>query len=285
MRFEDILITYGVPYATESHRHTREGWVNFDCPYCGVDSQKWHMGYNIAGRYTNCWRCGKHSVAEVLRDAARITLGEAIELVKQIDDNWAQITPSIKGELKLPKGLCKLQKAHRRYLKERRFDADELVKLWRLQGTAYSSWRIFIPIEFQSRVVSFTMRAIGNIEPRYVNAAQEHEEMHAKHLLFGEDYARHAIIIVEGCFDAFRIGPGAVATLGTSYTQAQLCRMTKYPIRVVCFDAEREAQQRASRLCDDLEAFPGDTYNVRLKAKDPAEASRREIKSLRAFLA
>ncbi len=56
-------------------------------------------------------------------------------------------------------------------------------------------------------------------------------------------------------------------------------------MRVVCFDAESKAQERARRLADDLSPYGGVTTNVVLESgKDPAEASPKEIKQLRKYL-
>jgi DNA primase len=102
-----------------------------------------------------------------------------------------------------------------------------------------------------------------------------------KSLLYGEDLARKTIIINEGPTDAWAIGPGAVATLGTSYSLSQVSKMVEFEKRIVCFDNEPAAQARARKLCADLSAFPGSTENCILDADDAASASRKELKLLR----
>jgi hypothetical protein len=57
--------------------------------------------------------------------------------------------------------------------------------------------------------------------------------------------------------------------------------MSRYPVRVVCFDNEQEAQKRATVLAKTLESLPGKTYNISLDAKDPGCAHESEIKELR----
>ena len=103
-----------------------------------------------------------------------------------------------------------------------------------------------------------------------------------KSVLYGADHARHAVVVCEGPIDCWAIGPGAVATLGTAYTQAQALALARYPVRAVCYDAEPDAQRRAARLCQTLAAFDGTTVNVVLETgKDAAAASKAEVAELR----
>jgi DNA primase len=122
---------------------------------------------------------------------------------------------------------------------------------------------------------------VGSKGLRYINANPREEAVPAKDLLFGQDLARHAIVVVEGPFDAFRIGPGAVATMGLSYSREQLFKMSQYPVRVICFDQEDKAQQRARGLANDLLPFPGKTSVVVPQSADPGDMSEEEVREIR----
>ena len=91
------------------------------------------------------------------------------------------------------------------------------------------------------------------------------------------------MVVVEGPFDAMRIGPGAVAVMGTGWSRAQLLAISKFPVRAVVFDSEPEAQERARRLCHDLSVFEGKTSRIQLDAADPGSASKAEITRLRKY--
>jgi DNA primase len=195
---------------------------------------------------------------------------------------WAE---RLAGKLKIPPGVGLLAKAHRKYLQGRGFDPDRIARLWGVQGigiAARYSWSLFIPIQYRGETVSWTTRSIGDKGKRYSNAPVAEEAIPAKELLYGNDLARQCIIIVEGPADAWAIGPGAVATMGLNYTPAQLNKMIKYPVRVVCFDSETQAQWRANRLADELARYSGETHRVKLETgKDAAEADSDEIAELR----
>jgi hypothetical protein len=143
------------------------------------------------------------------------------------------------------------------------------------------SWRIWIPITQDDRLVSWTSRAIGKTERRWMTCPAEKEVVDHRTILYGEEYCRHAIIVVEGPPDVWKVGPGAVCPLGLGISVEQKARIAKYPVRAICFDNEPDAQKRARELANELSVLPGDTYVVCLDAADPAEASDEEIHELR----
>jgi DNA primase len=144
---------------------------------------------------------------------------------------------------------------------------------------------VFIPLFWRGKVVSWTTRSISpDASLRYVNAKPEQEAVSMKTLLYGEEHCNNAVIVHEGPTDAWRTGCGAVATMGATYTKAQILRLSKYPKRIICFDSESDAQKRALALCDTLKVFSGTTLRVVLDAKDAGSATDKEIRLLRKML-
>ena len=132
------------------------------------------------------------------------------------------------------------------------------------------------------KLVTWTTRSIGNGPTRYVSAPKNCEGIPIKETLYGEDYARQAVVVCEGPTDVWAMGPGAVATFGLNVTESQILRLSAYHVRAICFDNQPEAQVRAKVLVQDLSCLPGATYNIRLESgKDPAEADREEIEGIR----
>lgn len=290
MKFTDILDEYKIPYreAGEDH-HVSSGWIGLACPFCSSGEGKYHLGYNLESRYITCWKCGYHSMISLLMELTSEPASKCYSLLGGIDfERHRKFRP--KGRLELPYGCGEMLSPHRKYLRKRRFDDEELEKLWGLQGIGMAPrlpWRIVIPIHHKGFVVSWTSRKISDRagRTRYTSAKPTQEAMSARELLYGEDYARQSIIICEGPTDVWRIGPGAVATLGTGFSRAQLNRMASYPKRMICFDAEEDAKRRANKLCRALEVFPGETINITLEsAKDAGAASEKEIRQLRKML-
>lgn len=284
MKIESLLRSYKVPFIAEGDHHCRTGWIQLHCPDCpNKGADKWHLGYSLAGGYMNCWKCGPKRTLNVLQQLTNERWDVLKKLLGDVDSEVPKTKP--KGTLKLPDGVGKLLPAHKFYLRNvRGFDVSNLKRLWGIKGIGIApklAWRVFIPITLRGQTVSWTTRSINDKGLRYWSAGEQEESIPHKTLLYGEDYARHSIIIVEGPLDVWAIGPGAVATCGTGFSREQIKRMIAYPIRVVCFDKDATAQQRAERLCDQLMAFPGDTYNVTLTGKDAASSPKTEVRKLR----
>ena len=283
MKFQYILSEYNIPIAPEGHHHARPGWIQFDCVFCSKDSQKWRMGYSIDNNFVSCWVCGGHNLITTLMEIT----GKRYHQIKQMLDGLD--IPKIKrekpkGKLIMPSGIKHLSSAHKKYLHSRGFNWREIQRTWQIKGmdiTNKLQWRIFIPIIYHSQIVSWTTRSILESRCRYISASEEEESMPHHELLYGEDFARDAIIVTEGVFDVWKIGVGAVCTFGSGYSQKQIERIIKYPIRAICFDSEPEAQKRAGKLLNDLSVFPGNTFSVILDAKDAAEETQENIKWLR----
>lgn len=284
MNVEDILREHNVDYAMGGqHPNVRPGWLGVDCFKCGPSSKRYHLGIPLGGRYCSCWQCGSVSLYEVLMELTGQPAKTVIGWLGQLPSLVFDDRPS--GRLRLPDCLGELRKAHRKYLQNRGFDPDELVSKWRIQGIGEChklAWRIFIPVIIRGNVISWTTRAIGESQAKYVSAKPEDERAPIKSVLMGEDHARETAVVCEGAFDAFKIGYGAVATLGVGHTRAQVLRIAHFPRRVICFDSEPAAQRRAHKLCEELAAFSGETLRIELEsAKDAAEASKREINKIR----
>lgn len=286
MKFTDILDQHGIPYKTEG-QHTRPGWINLECCFCHGPL---YLGYKIETGHCNCWRCGHVPTILVVKALTKLSATECKHLLGSVD-KLVDVHEEVRkrGKLVVPKMTVPLQPAQREYLLERGFVPAKLEKLWHVHAVSADAprlkHRIFIPIHWNGRTVSWTTRAIrDNVAARYISAGPQEEIMPHKQMLYGEDFVRGTVVVHEGPLDVWTTGPGAVATFGTGHSSAQVQRIAAYPVRYICFDAEPEAQKRARALVDALSVLPGDTYNISLDSKDIAEAGPKEIKQLRKLL-
>ena len=193
------------------------------------------------------------------------------------------------NSVKLPGGA--LKKIHIKYLKERGFDPEYLVKKYKLQGTTWLDfgweYRIIIPIIVNGVVVAFQGRTVIDDKIRYKTSKNEESIIPAKNILYNMDNCKgRYAVIVEGAFDAMRIGDGVVATLGTGMTQAQKELIyEKYDEVTFLFDPVYEAQKRAEEHGNDLAAL-GVTVNICNMEweHDPGSLTEEEIKKVRNLL-
>jgi DNA primase len=286
---EDALRDRGIEVRSGgTHQNVRSGWIGVDCMDCGPNSGRFHLGINPERGMASCWRCGGKSLQRVVAQLLGVSWAEAGEILGNASDRprFAQDRSERRGRLVEPPGLEPLSGRLSAYLRGRGFAVPELKRLWGLQGIGIAgrlSWRIYIPIVWGGKVVSWTSRSIAeNPRMRYLGAKPEQEAVAAKSILYGGDYVRNSVVICEGATDVWRLGPGAVATLGMSWTAEQFAWLAWIPVRAVCFDNEPEAQKRARRLADDLAVFPGRTEVVEIETGDDvADADAAEVEEIR----
>lgn len=280
---------------------TTPGWVNIQCPMCrsaitGSNPEKKYLGFNVEGGYFHCWRCGGHSIQDVVMLLERVEFHRACQIVSEYETVATQYLPPSRqekysqipegGKMQWPSGTLPLQDYHKQYLKGRGFDADYLEWKYGLMGTVpagpYAA-RVMVPIYLNGVWVSYQGRDITGKSPMKYKACRKDLELypHDK-MLYNIDNARATAIIMEGVFDVWRFGDGAVATFGTTIDAAQVNMAVKAFRRVfVVFDAELKAQAKAKWLVAQLAAAGLETANVVLSEGDPGGMSQDDIERMR----
>jgi DNA primase len=266
------------------------GWVNIECPFCTGDPGI-HLGYNLSAGIFNCWRCGYKSNIRVVATLANCSYQDAKILIKKHsiagisrDEERDFRRPSGTFSPFLPKGAGAMGKRHREYLTKRGLDVAEIERLWDPLATKRVQplpWRIIIPIRYNSNLVSWQSRDItGLADLPYIACPKDEESVPHQKILYGLDNARkRKAIVVEGIFDAWRLGPGAVATFGISYSPEQaLLLAEKFDQVFILFDPEEEAQKKAYKLAGEVSLFGTEAFIPEWEwdASDPAELKPHE---------
>lgn len=268
--------------------HVTQGWIGIKCPQCS--SHSFRCGINIRKLNVTCWVCGKLKIGETLSAASGRPLRDVLRLLGQISSWMTFDEPQhtkASGTYTPPPGVGELLPVHRKYLQKRHLDPDAVADTWKVQGIGPDSthpWRIFIPVHLKKKPVTWTSRHCGNSPLRYLSAEPSEQSVDLKATLLGEDFVGNVVCVVEGPLDAIRVGPGCVCTYGTAFSEIQVCRIAKYPKRVVCFDPDSPGRIAAENLCRLLEIWPGETLNVELSTGDPGDAADWEIQELRRML-
>lgn len=283
MDLTEWLDSHQISWSRE-HKHSRTGWTQIkSCGRCG--STNYHLGIKDDLSRASCYQCGGFSVPGLLKTLSGSSWREVYEFLGK-RDYVIRETQEHQGRYTPPTNLLPIDGVHdaREYVKSRDMNPDYLEYVWGCQATNGLSnypFRLFIPVIRNKRNISWTARATRGQQPRYQTARADEKSFDEKKWLLGLDGVRDKVIIVEGAFDAFRVGPGAAATFGLSVTSDQLLLISKIQTRCVCFDNSPAAQKTADRLCETLSVFPGKTIRVNLNADDPGSASKTEIRQLR----
>jgi len=286
----DFLDKHGIEWS-KTHKHSRQGWTQVFCPRCG--SENFHCGIKDDLSRASCYRCGSFNVSSLLRlltDAnwqdIKQLVGDRVFIARDSEtESQGVFTPptNLKDITEIP--------AVHDYVRSRGFDPRYLSEIWHCKATGPIStypFRLYIPIYLGRKAVSWTARAACGQEQRYQTAKPNEKTYDEKKLLFGNQFTKGTACVVEGPLSCIAVGRGAVATFGLAVTQTQVNLLANYYRRVLCFDSEAAAQERARKLADDLSVFPGETFVVTLDSEDPAEAlkteaGRRELRQLRNF--
>ncbi len=262
------------------------------------------MGYNLEKGYLSCWRCRGKRVLTALEEITGENRSVLQKLLDGLEVKADAFRQDVRGKLTLPGPLLSLRRSHAAYLVSRGFNVNDILETWDVRSLIFGggvripegkfidlAHRIFIPIKYKGETVSWTSRTVKeSVSLRYISAPAPCEALNHKSILYGEEYADHAVCVCEGPLSTWAIGRGGVGTSGTGFTRAQVLRLSRYNVRGVCFDAEANAQRHARELCDQLSVFDGETINFTLETgKDPAESQktrlgRLEIKKIRKTL-
>jgi len=290
---QKFLGHYSIPYWTEG-KNVSPGWVNINCPFCPDPSN--HGGFNKEKGFYNCWICGWHPMVDVIMELVGCNYYAAVHLFKEFSVSDYDIEPEIEKpkppeKLYLPTDCKPMQKMHHLYLQERKFDSEKLEKMFNLMGTGYIGdykFRIIAPIYYNGIMVSYQGRDITRkAKLRYKACSKENEIIHHKHILYGIDYTSGSKgIIVEGITDVWRLGYGAVATFGTSYTQEQI-HIIRKKFNAVFILYDEDSTERAVELgwkidkfgksgtrCQIIELQRGDIGDM---PQDEADNLKREV--------
>ena len=235
-----------------------------------------------------CFRCGRHSVSEVIRGLLGCSWAEAYKLRslyrgREEKAFSAGLEPARPGKsLALPVNTKPLSDRHQRYLKNRGFDPSSLLPLWDLQGTGpvgTYKLRIIAPVYHDNRLVSYIGRDITDRSAKkYLPCPAEKELRPHKQCLYGLDLVpRDSVVVVEGITDVWRLGPGAVATFGSKFTLAQVNILAQFKTCHVMYDADAEAS--ADKLAGHLSVM-GIDVDVLIPETDPAELPQEEADNL-----
>lgn len=257
MNFVKLFNDYNVEYDTRVNK----GWTNVTCPFC--DDKTFNGGFNNAGDYYHCWKCGGHNFKQALARTVNIPFNEVDTLIEQYAGRNSVLNTLNKKQAKATKLTLPTDTftpAERKYLKERNFSPKLLHEKYKIVGGGITgSWkyRIIIPLVLNGKIVSWTARTILSKQqqqklkiPRYKNLSIKQSVVDPKSVLYNLDHCEDKIaVLTEGAFDVIRMGDGFFCSFGTELTQSQISMIKQRFEKVfIMFDNEEEAQAKARKF-------------------------------------
>lgn len=257
MNFIKLFTDYKIDFNTRINR----GWTNIACPFC--DDKTFNGGFNNAGDYYHCWKCGGHDFKQALARVVNIPFNEVDILIEQYAGRNSLLNKLNKKQAKaiqltLPTNT--FTPTERKYLKQRNFSPKLLHEKYKIVGggmTGAWKYRIIIPLILDGKIVSWTGRSILSKQkinelkiPRYKNLSIEQSVIDPKSILYNLDNCMsQTAVLTEGAFDVMRLGDGFFCSFGTELTQAQIIEIKNRFSKVfIMFDNEVEAQTKARKF-------------------------------------
>lgn len=285
-------------------KNVSRGWLGIRCPFPSCSDRSNHCGITPDRQRYYCHICkSKGSIEDLIMQIESCDYGAAEAIVARFrEDKGAPdfsqgrgLKPPIHGSYKagvLPELLLpQLPKSYIDFLIKRRFDPDTIINMYKVKVASLAEYkwkyRLLIPFFVKGRIVTFTGRDItGKSDVPYKHLSIADSIIDPKRTLYNIDRVkmRGAAAIVEGVFDAWRIGDGAVGTMGTTMEPEQiLTLLSREPKRVVvALDAG--AEKESKKIANDLTAYIPEVYQVIIERGDPDELPERDLTKIRRYL-
>lgn len=268
------LESRNIRYSTEG-KNVSEGWVNIQCIYPNCADSSNHLGINLISGLHNCWVCGnKGGPEKLIQLVENCSRSEAYRIVKEFGtfriDESSHIHVYRTKDFHLPKEIVHpFPKIHRKFLEGRHFDPDYVISKYKLEAChtlGKFRFRIIAPIFLDDRLVNYVGMGImdrGKAGPKYKkykNASNKEAPIKARDLLYNIDNVTDSAVLVEGITDVWRIGDGAIASIGSEVTEPQIALLVWKGIKRLFISPDRDAYEesqilakRVSKLIDYVE--------------------------------
>ncbi len=286
---KQFCLDYDIQWYPPGFKNVGKDFIGIKCPMCPDPSS--HGGFHIKKSYYSCHRCGGHWMLKIVSILAKVSIDQAKKIIKKYSSDKAQ-SPESKiykyiEKVIFPPDTGPLTERARQYLIGRNFDPDYLVHEWGILSTGNIGdykFSILAPIYLNEKLISYQCRDItGNWTIPYKGCPIEESVLHLKYTLYGFDKAikNKKCIVVEGLMDNWRLGPGAVATLGIGFTMPQARMLAKYFDDIfIMYDPEEEAQEKADKLFWILRGFNKNVEILECPAPDPGELTDQEAREI-----
>jgi hypothetical protein len=293
-KFEDRVVEAGEQYCV-------------CCPYCGDTRFRLYVSYRWNTKDDSGKTSGLHLIQCFNENCNTSSFRDQLQtyIAKRV------ATRSYHAELQkaesfqavdLP-GMCiplhslPFDHPSRAYLQSRRFDPDELSKLWNVhycQSTAVDEngfipgtnirahlvqGRIIFPVYRAGVMVGFQARVIGDHQVKYYTMPG----LRKQYMLYNGDRAKGYDfgVVVEGVLDAIRVGPQAVALLGKtmSWRQRELI-IAHWGSGALCILLDPDAVKEMERIQKLLnpQSFRWGSFCLPLPpGTDPGDMNRDEL--------
>lgn len=289
-------------YYAEEGKNVSEGWININCPFCGMDPST-HCGINLTSKLFHCWICGEKGappkLIQVLEEStwheAYLTVEKYIKppdrasyppQMKSSPVDWNNDIPKLKKLNLMPSEAFSdnWPDLFLNYLRGRRFDPEEVIKKYQLRWCYLGKYkfRIIIPVIMNGVIINFTCRDVTDKnDSKYKTCPNKEAIIPLNKTLYNMDSVNEIMIIVEGPTDVWRIGDGVIAIYGSVFSNEQIWLIKSLAPKIVYIMLDSTAQNEAKKLGNQIVSIINKVEIIELNEGDPCELSDYEVKKFR----
>ena len=286
-----VLDEANIPYR-EQGKNVGQGWLGVCCPFC--HDTGFHMGINLDSKSISCWKCG--TTGNILKLMAAVTgsFKDGLRLVEKLSGKTLYHKKTVHidhddVEVQFPQNTVQgLQAMHKNYLKRvRRMNPDYLADTYNLYSTGSKSNlpnRIVVPVVYHYRLLTYTTISVeNNPNVRYLHCPNDKSVVFIKHFLYNIESVKQRVFVVEGIFDAWRMGSETVCTFGVKPTEQQVKMLSEIPYVNIVFDGDVPGYNGAMNLAKRLSAFTRVQVIELPSGTDPDTLSRADIDLIKSY--
>lgn len=283
------LLEYLNIHYYNSGKNVSPGWIGVCCPFCGDHHN--HLGVHLQSKVISCWKCGITGTVVNYLTHELSSFNKAMEVIAKFTPRELRIERAMEksgvDKVELPKNVkIGLSPYHKQYLTKRGFNPEDLELKYNLHHVGpigEFSNRIIVPVIRNYRLMTFTSVDIAdNTIQRYKHCKDELSIIPIKHILYNAETSDgRTIYPVEGLFDCWRIGDGAVPTWGVKFTAEQKRLLAKYPNIIIIGDGDKDGWKYNERLGNEMSAFSRVRYFKLDAGIDPDKLTKEEIKYIK----
>jgi DNA primase len=303
---QSYLQDRGIKFTSGGHKNVSHGWIGIQCPFCGDHSN--HGGINLKTGFYGCWICGQRAKPiELIMALENCSFENAKKIYNDFRDDSSELvtrqnqtlppplTPQGSTGRIIPENfLLPLRFPQKNFLKKRGVDPKELAKKYRITRSHDASpfpGRIVVPFFLDRKIVTYVLLDwTGKSAVKYLPCKKEKAIISHKKTLYNIDNVKKGkVAIVEGFFETWKIGDGAVATMGIQFTRAQIRQLIWKEVReaYVIYDKDRDGQgqRMGKKLANQLSGIIDYVEYIELDFfGDPDELDDASLSELKALI-
>lgn len=297
---KEYLDDRGIEWFDGGSENTSADFISIQCPNPLCNDSLNHCGIHPTELYFNCWVCGeKGNIKQIIkwiedRDWYEVNQIITNEFQNDLDPDLDTKVPKPRkkpiNNKRLPSGSTKIfPPAYIHFLKGRGYNPDYLIEKYDLYATGFTGrhrWRIIIPFYLNGQIVTFTGKDItGKSRIPYKDCKKENSIVEVKHMLYNIDNCKgKSCVVVEGCFDVWRIGNGAVSTSAIEFTDEQVDMLCGYGFKRVIVAYDCGAEDQGYKLAKQLSSVIPEVLQIEILRGDPDTLPQKDIEYIRSLI-